>query len=159
MPGNVHICPFSGRGCRNCALYRGRHGYITCNDADGTPETRIVKKVEIDWQERFKEALHNKEEDVPDTGEALGPSPNGTNTADGEKYRISLTVLDKETGERRVCTVSEASAWDWDNRQKVRSIGPWHIYSFERLLSVLAYKAATGCEEVELVEAPFYMGC
>ncbi len=82
---------------------------------------------------------------------------------DGErerkKYRMSLTVLDKETGVRRACTIAEASAWDWENRQKVRSIGPWHIYSFQRLLSVLAQKAEAGCEEVELVEAPFYMGC
>ncbi len=76
-----------------------------------------------------------------------------------KKYKIGLTVLDRETGERRACTIAEAGTWDWENRQKVRSIGPWHIYSFARLLSVLADKAEAGCEEVELVEAPFYMGC
>jgi len=156
MPGNVHICPFSGQGCRNCALYRGRHGYIKCNDADGTPEARILKKVEIDWQERFKETLHNREEDIPvipDAEKAL------EKTGDEKNYNITLIVFDKETGERRVCSISEARAWDWENREKVRSIGPWHIYSFERLLSVLAYKANSGCEEVVLIEAPFYMGC
>ncbi len=76
-----------------------------------------------------------------------------------KKYRISLTVLNRETGERRTCSLAEAKTWDWENREKVRSIGPWHIYSFQRLLSVLAIKAENGCEEAELVEAPFFMGC
>lgn len=77
----------------------------------------------------------------------------------GKKYRISLTVLDRETGIRRHCTLAEAKAWDWENREKVRSIGPWHIYSFARLLGVLASRAEAGCEETEIVEAPFFMGC
>jgi hypothetical protein len=76
-----------------------------------------------------------------------------------KKYDISLIVLDKETGERRVCSLIEARDWDWENRQKVRTIGPWHIYNFQRLLSVLAQKAEDGLKEVELVEAPFYKGC
>ena len=162
MPGNVHICPISKSGCRNCALYRGRHSYVTCKDGDETPEGKILKKAEVDWEERFKETLRNKVEDGIDAQETLQPNPQGTNrNGDGKqrkKYRISLTVLDRETGERRVCTVSEASTWDWENRQKVRSIGPWHIYSFERLLAVLANKAEAGCEEVELTEAPSLYG-
>lgn len=162
MPENVNKCPFSHSGCRNCPIYRGRHNYIMPKDGDETPQPRILKKDEADWQERFKEVLHNREEDVPDAGGAL-PEPEAANShCEGKEekiYGISLTVLDKETGARRVCTVAEASIWDWENRQKVRSISPWHIYSFERLLSVLAYKADSGCEEVELIEAPFYMGC
>ena len=76
-----------------------------------------------------------------------------------KQYRITLVVLDRETGEKRVCPLSEARTWDWDNREKVRSVGPWHIHSFEKLLAILAQKAESGCEEVELTEAPFYMGC
>ena len=76
-----------------------------------------------------------------------------------KKYRIGLTVLDRETGQSRACTLAEARTWDWENRQKVRTIGPWHIYSFQRLLSILAHKAEDGCEEVELIETPFYKGC
>ncbi len=163
MPENVHICPFSKGGCRNCALYRGRHSYIRCNDGEGTPEPRILRNVEIDWEERFKETLQNKVEDGPDAEEVLQLSPEETsmdgNGKERKQYMIGLTVLDRETGERKVCTVSEASTWDWENREKVRSIGPWHIYSFQRLLAVLANKADAGCTEVELVEAPFYMGC
>ena len=148
--------------CRNCPIYRGRHSYVVAKDGDETPQARIVKKPEMDWQQRFKAVLQNKENDVPDPEEAYRLRPRKTrkegNGRETQKYKISLTVLDRETGERRVCTVSEASTWDWDNRQKVRSIGPWHIYSFERLLAVLAQKAEAGCEEVELTEAPFYMG-
>jgi hypothetical protein len=76
-----------------------------------------------------------------------------------KKYRISLILVDKETGQRRPCTLAEAQTWDWENREKVRTIGPWHIYSYDRLLKVLAGKAETGCEEIELVEKPFFMGC
>jgi len=163
MTQNVHICPISKSSCRNCALYRGRHSYVTCRDGDQAPQGRILKRVEVDWEERFRQTLQNEAEDGPDDDEASRLRHQETNMdGDGKerkRYRISLTVLDRETGERRVCTVSEASTWDWENREKVRSIGPWHIYSFERLLAVLASKAGAGCEEVELTEAPFYMGC
>jgi len=162
MPENVKKCPFSQAGCRNCPIYRGRHSYIVPKDGDEVPQPRILKKVESDWEERFKEVLRNKGEDELDAEEAVCLKQQDTHMKGGgkerKKYRVSLTVLDRETGERRVCTVSEASTWDWESRQKVRSIGPWHIYNFERLLAVLAQKAEAGCEEVEIVEAPFYMG-
>jgi len=161
MPENVYECPFSHRECRNCPIYRGRHSYIVPKDGDETPQPRIVRKPD-DWQARFKEVLQNKDDEVPKPEKALHIRPRRKNAdGDGKKrkeYRISLRVLDRETGETRACTVSEASKWDWDNRQKVRSIGPWHVYSFERLLAILAEKAEAGCEEVELTEAPFYMG-
>jgi hypothetical protein len=148
--------------CRNCPIYRGRHSYIVPKDGDETPQPRIVKKPD-DWQARFREVVQNREEDLPQAERALQSKPQETTTDGGgkkrKKYRIRLTVLDRETGERRACTGSEASKWDWGDRQKVRSIGPWHIYSFERLLAILADKAESGCGEVELTEAPFYMGC
>jgi beta-xylosidase len=61
MPDNVNVCPFSKIGCRNCPIYRGRHNYIVPRDGDEVPEARIVKKDDVDWQERFKEVLQNKE--------------------------------------------------------------------------------------------------
>lgn len=80
------------------------------------------------------------------------------NQEERKKLRISLTLVDMETGERRPCTLAEAKEWDWENRDKVRTIGPWHIYSFARLLSVLKEKAEAGIEEIEIVEAPFLLG-
>ncbi len=79
MPENIHICPFSRQSCRSCALYRGRHGYITCKDADETPESRIVKRVEIDWQDRFKEVLRNREEYAPAAEETSTTDPAAAN--------------------------------------------------------------------------------
>jgi hypothetical protein len=76
-----------------------------------------------------------------------------------KKYRISLTVFDREAGVSRACTLAEAKTWDWGNREKVRSIGPWHIHSYQRLLAILAHEAEAGREEIEIVEAPFFMGC
>lgn len=122
-----------------------------------------MKKPEDDWQARFKEVVQNSDESAAHTAKASRSKRQKTN-GDGDRRkrkecRISLTVLDRETGERKACTISEAKTWDWDNREKVRSIGPWHIYTFERLLAILAQKAEAGCEEVELVETPFYVGC
>lgn len=61
MPDNVNVCPFSKGGCRNCPIYRGRHSYLDQKCGDAVPEARIVKRVEVDWQERFKEVLQNRE--------------------------------------------------------------------------------------------------
>ena len=164
MPENVNKCPFSKVGCRNCPIYRGRHNYIVPKDGEDTPDHRVLKKPEYDWQKSFKEVLQTKEEDVSvAVFEARTPRPQRKKSSGdgkgGEKYEIALSVFYKETGERKYVTLDEAAAWDWENKQKVRSIGPWHIYSFQRLLDVLARKAEEGESEFELVEAPFYMGC
>jgi hypothetical protein len=60
MPRNIDKCPFSKVGCRNCPIYRGRHNHIVRKEGEETPETRIVKKVESDWQETFKEVLEKE---------------------------------------------------------------------------------------------------
>ena len=161
MPENVYTCPFSHRECRNCPIYRGRHSYITIKDSDGTPQPRILKKPD-DWQAKFKAVVRNREDDISRVKEAEQLKQHETDAqGDGKErkeYKIKLTVLDAETGETITCTVAEASTWDWGNWQKVRAIGPWHIYSFERLLAILAQKAESGCEEIDMTEAPFHAG-
>lgn len=164
MPENVNKCPFSKAGCRNCPIYRGRHNYIVPQDGEETPDHKVLKRPEYDWQASFKEVLKSKEEDVSiEVFETRTPRPQRKKESGDEKkdgrYEIALTVLYKETGEKKRVTLDEVSAWDWENKQKVRSIGPWHIYSFQRLLEVLARKAEEGESEFEIVEAPFYMGC
>jgi hypothetical protein len=163
MPENVNKCPFSKAGCRNCPVYRGRHSYIIPHDGEETPDHRVLKRPDYDWQTNFKEALQRKEKDVSVADfEVSGPEREKKGDGDGkgsDKYNISLSVYYKETGERTTVTLDEAAAWDWENKQKVRSVGPWHIYSYQRLLEVLARKAEEGETEFELVEAPFYMGC
>jgi hypothetical protein len=60
MPENVYKCPFSLKECRTCPIYRGRHAYVVSKDGDVVPETRIVKQVEDNWQEKFKEVVPSK---------------------------------------------------------------------------------------------------
>lgn len=160
MPENVYKCPFSHRECRSCPIYRGKHSYVISKDGEEAPDSRVLRNVDIDWQKSFKETLGKSGKTSLDPDHAVLLGPQGTLVdSRGKEINIRLTFFDKETGDRRPCTLVEASTLDWGNRQKVRSIGAWHIYSFERLLAVLAHKAEAGCEEAELVEAPFYMGC
>jgi hypothetical protein len=60
MPATVTKCPFSKIECRECPLYRGRHGYIVAKEGEETPAGRVLKKDDGDWQEKFKEALGRK---------------------------------------------------------------------------------------------------
>jgi hypothetical protein len=164
MPENVNKCPFSKAECRNCPIYRGRHSYIIPHDGEETPDHRVLKRPDYDWQTSFKQALQGKEKDVSvaefeASGAEQQKTQGGGDGNESGKYEIALSVFYKETGERKTVTLDEAAAWDWENKQKVRSIGPWHIYSYQRLLDVLARKAEEGESEFELVEAPFYMGC
>ncbi len=64
MPENIDKCPFSKAGCRNCPIYRGRHNYLVHKEGDAPPETKIVKRVETDWQANFKEILQKKDADI-----------------------------------------------------------------------------------------------
>ena len=57
MPATVTKCPFSKIGCRECPLYRGRHGYIVAKEGDEAPAGRVVKQDDGDWQAKFREAL------------------------------------------------------------------------------------------------------
>ncbi len=59
MPENVHMCPFSGSECKSCLLYRGRHNYIMCKDGEQIPRARILNRIDVEWQERFKEVIEN----------------------------------------------------------------------------------------------------
>ena len=60
MPATVTKCPFSKLGCRECPLYRGRHSYIVAKEGEETPDGRVLKTDDGDWQEKFKEALGRK---------------------------------------------------------------------------------------------------
>ena len=69
-------------------------------------------------------------------------------------YKIKLTLLDRETGESRPCTLEEAKTWDWENPEVWRIVGGWQITSFQKLLNILYLKMEKGCKEVEILEAP-----
>jgi hypothetical protein len=64
MPGSVEKCPFSKGGCRNCAIFRGRHNYIVAKEGDEAPEGRVVKRTNDygEWEDSLREALSQKVE-------------------------------------------------------------------------------------------------
>ncbi len=74
-----------------------------------------------------------------------------------EKYinqKITLTLCDRETEERRRFTLDEAKAWDWRNPETWRMVGDWQISSYNSLLHVITLKIESGRKEVEIVVAP-----
>jgi hypothetical protein len=70
---------------------------------------------------------------------------------------IKLRVLDKETGESRICSLDEAQTWDWANPEIWRIISGWQITNFRQLLIMLKEKQEKGLEEAVLEEAPRFM--
>ncbi len=80
-----------------------------------------------------------------------------TNIRDMEKMsdeNVTLTVCDRETGERRSCTLEDAKQWDWKNPEVWRMIGGWQITSYASLVHVVKMKIENGHKEVEILEAP-----
>ena len=74
-----------------------------------------------------------------------------------ERYinqKITLTLCDRETDERRPFTLDEAKTWDWRNPETWRMLGDWQISSYNSLLNVIALKIESGHKAVEIVEAP-----
>jgi len=67
---------------------------------------------------------------------------------------MRLKVINRETGESMIYTLSEAKTWDWSNPEVWRIANGWQITTFQRLLKLLYLKAQRGEEEIEILEAP-----
>jgi hypothetical protein len=67
---------------------------------------------------------------------------------------IRLKVVDGETGETKICDLSDAKTWDWSNQEIWRIIGGWQIINYDMLLFVARQKAERGYREIEITEAP-----
>jgi hypothetical protein len=85
--------------------------------------------------------------------EAGQMSPEEQEIAD-RVLKMKLKLIDRETGDSRYCTLSEAKTWDWANPEVWRIVNGWQITSFKRLLNMLYLKAQKGGEEIEILEAP-----
>jgi hypothetical protein len=77
-----------------------------------------------------------------------------TETAKTDSRKMTLTLIDRETGESRPFTLAEAKTWDWKDPETWRMIGDWQITSYESLVHVLGLKMESGRKEVELMVAP-----
>ena len=142
------LCPFNERMCDECALYRGRHyylslcehyrGHLTGGKSNGHPEAanqpldiKTFDRLVLPWT-----AKSNRVETKPD---------------------IKLKVIDMETGESRICEPEETRNWDWENTEMMRFIDGFHITTWDKLNEILQYKADKGFREVEMYEGPRFM--
>jgi len=142
------VCPFTNRLCSECLIYRGRHYYISnhqqncehiCKSKQHT--TSAVRHYSVDFQAFWKLV-------EPWKGIDYQSQPNP---------EISLTVIDMESGENRVCQLEEAKTWNWDNPELMRIIDGFQITSWDKLIEVVSFKAEKGHKEVRLYEAPRFM--
>lgn len=141
-------CPFSNKACTECSLYRGRHHYLSLSKKSGG----------------------NGNDDVQDGRSHAPPIPaefqalRASAESRADKYsgtkgepKIRVKVIDMESGATRICNINELKGWDWSNPSYWRLVDGWQITNFDRLMEILHSKADTGCEEVDLYEAPRFM--
>ena len=142
------LCPFNEQICDECALYLGRHyylsmckhyrGYINGQKANGHPEVtgqawdmKIFERPVTPWTDRC-----NKVAAIPD---------------------IRLNFIDKETGETGSIEPEKANDWDWGNTGIIRIIDGFHVTSWNKLYDILNYRAEKGLRHVSLYEGPRFM--
>jgi hypothetical protein len=143
------LCPFSGKMCKECETYRGRH-YFFCY----VEKYRgFIKQSNKEAQASFS-SPHQINFDA--LSKKVNPWTSASNTL-GAEPEIILNVLDMETKKVRTCTIAEAKSWDWSNPRTIRVIDGRHITSWHSLCDILKYRAGKGQREVELHEGPFFM--
>jgi hypothetical protein len=85
-------------------------------------------------------------------GEKKSP---GSVAPEGErKFKIKLTLTDRESGLSRPVTLDEAKTWNWGDPETWRMVGGWQITSFQQLLNLLYVKMQAGVTEFDILEAP-----
>ncbi len=141
------VCFFSHRSCQDCAIYRGRHYYLgLCRgyngynkDSNENINSGISNKVDFqplrNWMEPW--AARGDQLEIP--------------------LEIKLKVIDMESGESRICELSEAKTWDWSDPKLVRVIGDIQVTGWDKLVEIVRFKAKKGYHEVEIYEAPRFM--
>jgi hypothetical protein len=134
-------CPFTHSLCAECALYRGRHHYLSFSKQDRGYADEAKRHDSVDFQ-----ALKKPAEPWAGRGIQTRNEP-----------RIRLKVIDMETAAARVSELNEAKEWDWNNPEMMRVIDGWQVTSWEGLLEIVCYKAEKGHQEVVLHVAPRFM--
>jgi hypothetical protein len=152
MTKGDYVCPFDHRSCHECVLYRGRHYYIdNCREGRGNNHDRSDYRTpaglhhSADLQSYFQ-TLESQVEPWTD----VEPLPES-------ELKISLRLINVESGESSECSLEEVKQWDWNDSDTVRQIDGIQIDSWEKLVKVLSYKVATGHREVKIYEAPRFM--
>lgn len=135
-------CPFTQKSCSECSIYRGRHRYL------------ILPKQYLDTTRRSKDPIADYFKALEKLSEPWADDASSRTKKDPQ---IRLKVIDVESGETKVCELSETKEWDWSNPEMMRVIDGWQVTSFDRLLEIVCNKAEKGYQEVKLYEAPRFM--
>lgn len=141
------LCPFSHELCNECAVYRGRHYYLSlCKQYRGyinEPEDNAKSEpfqplVDLQAFKQWVEpwARKGNPETEPD---------------------IRLKVIDMESGDTRTCELEEAKSWDWSDATTMRIIDGVQVTSWDKLVELLSYKAHQGDREVKIYQAPRFI--
>lgn len=141
-------CPFSSRGCTECAVYRGRHHYLSFSKGhqDSTDQQKRHAKSRVLSLSVEFQALRN----------SVKPAA-GKYSKTKMEPKIRVKVIDMENRATRICELSELKRWDWSNPRIWRLIDGRQVSNLDSLIEILCYKAEKGYEEVELYEAPRFM--
>jgi hypothetical protein len=141
-------CPFTDRLCTECAPYRGRHYYLCfCKQYRGyIGESKKNGK---------SDGLHHSA-DLQAFRNWVAPWAGASSQPETE-LDVKLKVTDMESGETRLCELSEAKTWDWSNPEMMRVIDGLQITSWDKLVEFLSYKVEKGYREVEIYEAHRFM--
>ncbi len=139
------LCPFTHRLCDECALYRGRHYYLS-----------FCKQYRGYIGQSKENAKSSASADIEALKNWVEPWSRAGCRPEAE-LKVKLKVIDMESGETRVCQLDEAKTWDWSNPQLLRVVGGLQITSWDKLVEILCHKAEKGYQEVEVYEAPLFM--
>jgi hypothetical protein len=149
-------CPFSNKGCTECAVYRGRHHYLSYSkEHQGSTDPQ---------KGHAKSRVHSPSVEFQALRESIErylvfptfPGA-GKHTEKRGNLQIKLKVIDVENRTTRTCDFNEAKEWNWDNPELMRVIDGWQITSMEMLFEIMCHKAEKGCKEVDLYETPRFM--
>jgi hypothetical protein len=141
-------CPFNGKLCIECTLYRGRHYYL-CNCEHYRGYIKPNNKVNTDIQ---PESL-----DFNKIKGLLDPWSTTSNTADENELEIKLKLFDVENSKETIYDLKDAKMWTWDDPSIMRVIAGTHINSWEKLLEIARYSEEKGLRELIIREAPRFM--
>ena len=141
-------CPFNGKLCIECTLYRGRHYYL-CNCEHYRGYIKPNNKVNTDVQ---RESL-----DFNKIKGLLDPWSTTSNTADENELEIKLKLFDVENSKETIYDLKDAKMWTWDDPSIMRVIAGTHINSWEKLLEIARYSEEKGLRELIIREAPRFM--
>lgn len=141
-------CPFSNKGCTECAVYRGRHHYLS------------ISKQYQGSTDQQKGHVRSRASSLSVEFQALRNAVKPVAGRHGETKRepkIRVKVIDMESRATRICELGELKRWDWSNPGIWRLIDGRQVTNLDSLIEILHYKAEKGLEEVELYEAPRFM--